>query len=101
MLFITSLLIAGCGAQSIAPDWRLLVALLTVTDPAYYHTEVYGISRRVRAYVRVGCKFAGRRPHVMEICRQQDPPDVQVEGRIVKCYLYTEHAEPAPAGKQL
>ena len=54
----------------------------------------------VKEYSRVGCKFAGRCPHVMEICRQVDPPDVQVERRLVKCYLYTEHAEPALAGKQ-
>jgi peptide/nickel transport system ATP-binding protein len=54
----------------------------------------------VKEYSRVGCKFAGRCPHVMEICRQVDPPDVQVERRLVKCYLYTEHAEPASAGKQ-
>ena len=46
----------------------------------------------VKEYGRVGCKFAGRCPHVMEICRQVDPPDVQVERRIVKCYLYTEYA---------
>jgi len=51
----------------------------------------------VKEYGRVGCKFAGRCPHVMEICRQVDPPDVQVERRMVKCYLYTEHAEPAAA----
>ena len=43
-------------------------------------------------YLRRGCKFAGRCPHVMDICRQVDPPDVQVEQRKVKCYLYTEHA---------
>jgi hypothetical protein len=36
----------------------------------------------------------------MEICRQEDPPDVQVEQRMVKCYLYTEHAEVASAEKQ-
>src|SRR5512143_10835 len=54
----------------------------------------------VKEYGRVGCKFAGRCPHVMEICREVDPPDVQVERRIVKCYLYTEHAEPAAAGIQ-
>ena len=51
----------------------------------------------VKEYGRVGCKFAGRCPHVMEICREIDPPDVQVERRLVKCYLYTEHAEPAAA----
>ena len=44
----------------------------------------------VKEYGRVGCKFAGRCPHVMDICRQVDPPDVQVERQIVKCYLYTE-----------
>ncbi len=46
----------------------------------------------VKEYGRVGCKFAGRCPHVMDICRQVDPPDVQVDQRTVKCYLYTEHA---------
>ena len=54
----------------------------------------------VKEYGRVGCKFAGRCPYVMEICRKADPPDVQVEQRIVKCYLYTEHAEPAAVGIQ-
>jgi peptide/nickel transport system ATP-binding protein len=55
----------------------------------------------VKEYGRVGCKFAGRCPQVMDICRQVDPPDVQVERQMVKCYLYTEHAEQAAApGKQ-
>lgn len=42
----------------------------------------------VKEYGRVGCKFAGRCPQVMDICRQADPPDVETEGRTVKCYLY-------------
>jgi peptide/nickel transport system ATP-binding protein len=46
----------------------------------------------VKEYGRVGCKFAGRCPEVMDICRQVDPPDVQIERRAVKCYLYTEYA---------
>ena len=46
----------------------------------------------VKEYGRVGCKFAGRCPQVMDICHKVDPPDVQVEQRIVKCYLYTENA---------
>jgi peptide/nickel transport system ATP-binding protein len=49
----------------------------------------------VKEFGRVGCKFAGRCPHVMDICRQADPPDVQVEQRTVKCYLYTEKAQKA------
>ncbi len=44
----------------------------------------------VKEYGRVGCKFAGRCPHVMDICRRADPPDIAVEGRTVKCFLYTE-----------
>jgi peptide/nickel transport system ATP-binding protein len=42
----------------------------------------------IREYGRVGCKFAGRCPHVMDICRQSDPPDVVADGRTVKCFLY-------------
>jgi peptide/nickel transport system ATP-binding protein len=42
----------------------------------------------VKEYGSSGCKFAGRCPKVMEICRKVDPPDVDVDGRIVKCYLY-------------
>ena len=53
----------------------------------------------VKEYGRVGCKFAGRCPQVMDICRQADPPDVQVERRTVKCYLYTEHAGQASPEK--
>jgi peptide/nickel transport system ATP-binding protein len=45
----------------------------------------------VKEYGQVGCKFAGRCPQVMDICREADPPDVQVERRMVKCYLYTEN----------
>lgn len=49
-------------------------------------------STEVKEYSRVGCKYAGRCPHVMDVCKQADPPDVVVEGRTVKCYLYTNDA---------
>ncbi|MEZ4734999.1 MAG: ABC transporter ATP-binding protein [Caldilineaceae bacterium] len=42
----------------------------------------------IKEYSRVGCKFAGRCPHVMDVCRKADPPDVVADGRTVKCYLY-------------
>ncbi len=44
----------------------------------------------VKEYARIGCKFAGRCPRVMEVCRQTNPPDIHVEGRLVKCYLYQD-----------
>jgi peptide/nickel transport system ATP-binding protein len=40
-------------------------------------------------YLRVGCKFAGRCPMVMEICKGTVPPEVDVDGVLVKCHLYT------------
>jgi len=42
----------------------------------------------VKEYSRQGCKFAARCPNVMERCKQEDPPDVEAEGRTVKCHLY-------------
>jgi hypothetical protein len=31
----------------------------------------------------------------MSICRQADPPDIEVDGRVVKCYLYTDDNQEA------
>ena len=39
-------------------------------------------------YSRVGCKFAGRCPAVMDICRKQVPGNYLRDGRMVKCFLY-------------
>jgi peptide/nickel transport system ATP-binding protein len=39
-------------------------------------------------YTRSGCRYAGRCPAVMEKCRHQVPPDLEHEGRMVKCFLY-------------
>lgn len=47
----------------------------------------------VKEYGQIGCKFAGRCPHVMDVCRQSDPPDFQIGLRSVKCYLYTDQAQ--------
>lgn len=52
----------------------------------------------VKEYRRVGCKFAERCPHVMDICRTTDPPDFQVGRQTVKCYLYAENVEKTAAG---
>ncbi len=41
-------------------------------------------------YMLTGCKFAGRCPHVQDICRQQAPNNYEVKGRMVKCFLYDE-----------
>lgn len=41
-------------------------------------------------HIQQGCRFAGRCPLVMPVCRQAEPPDLQVDGVLVKCYLYSE-----------
>jgi peptide/nickel transport system ATP-binding protein len=46
-------------------------------------------------FTRTGCKYAGRCPAVMDICRHEVPPTVIHEGRAVKCFLYDEQPETA------
>lgn len=41
-------------------------------------------------YLRQGCRFAGRCPRVMDICRTTPPPDFEVEGAQVACHLYAD-----------
>ena len=41
-------------------------------------------------YTRTGCKFAGRCPAVMDICHTHVPPDIEHQGRTVKCFLYDD-----------
>jgi peptide/nickel transport system ATP-binding protein len=85
------------------PYTKLLIE--SVPEPAPKERESWAKhislgTTEVKEYGRVGCKFAGRCPQVMDICREADPPDVQVERRLVKCYLYTEHARQASPGEQ-
>jgi peptide/nickel transport system ATP-binding protein len=50
-------------------------------------------------YARVGCRFAGRCPLVMDICKHKEPPDYVADGRTVKCFLYDgEHGSPGLMG---
>lgn len=39
-------------------------------------------------YLREGCRFAGRCPAVMSVCKNQVPEDLDVDGVLVKCHLY-------------
>jgi peptide/nickel transport system ATP-binding protein len=84
------------------PYTKLLIE--SVPEPAPKERESWAKhislgTTEVKEYGRVGCKFAGRCPQVMDICRQVDPPDVQIERRTVKCYLYTEHTGQASPEK--
>ncbi|RIK33752.1 MAG: ABC transporter ATP-binding protein, partial [Chloroflexi bacterium] len=55
--------------------------------------EVVGIDEDRSVASKVGCKFAGRCPHVMEICKQAPPPLYQMdEKRVAACYLYQDES---------
>ena len=51
-------------------------------------TETVELERE--EYLRAGCKFAGRCPHVMDKCKREVPPDLDVDGVFVKCFLYVQ-----------
>ena len=39
-------------------------------------------------FLLAGCKFAGRCPKVMDICKRVVPKDIIADGRMIKCHLY-------------
>lgn len=45
-------------------------------------------------YLKQGCRFAGRCPMVMDICKHVVPADIRVEDVLVKCHLYNGDTEP-------
>lgn len=41
-------------------------------------------------YLREGCKYAGRCPYVVEVCKRYVPDDMYVDDVLVKCHRYAE-----------
>lgn len=44
-------------------------------------------------YLKIGCRFAGRCPKVMDVCRHKVPANIHIDDVIVKCHLYDESIE--------
>ena len=75
------------------PYTQLLRESIPEADPTKRWNKRIKLSEtEEEEYMRVGCKFAGRCPHVMEICKNQPPKDIDVDGVLVKCYLYNGNA---------
>ena len=71
------------------PYIELLRESIPETDPRKrWTTKVELAESEQEEYLRVGCKFAGRCPHVMERCKREAPEDVCVDDVLVKCFLY-------------
>ncbi len=80
------------------PYTRNLKDSIPRADPDRKMKRTAGLSvADVEEYKLTSCRFAGRCPHVMEICRQQTPGVHEVAGRAVKCFLYDEQTVGAEA----
>jgi peptide/nickel transport system ATP-binding protein len=73
------------------PYVSLLRECIPDTDPKNrWTTKIQLAESDIEEYVRTGCKFAGRCPQVMEICKSQAPEDLDVGGALTKCHLYRQ-----------
>jgi peptide/nickel transport system ATP-binding protein len=73
------------------PYTKLLRDSIPQADPSKRWTTTVTLSElEQEEYLRQGCKFAGRCPHVMEICKGVVPADLNVDGVLVKCHLYSD-----------
>jgi len=76
-------------ADPLHPYTKILKESIPEPKPRERWTDRIEFSAmEVKEFARVGCKFAGRCPSVMDRCREKDPEDFSVDERTVKCYLY-------------
>jgi oligopeptide/dipeptide ABC transporter ATP-binding protein len=77
------------------PYTQLLIQSIPAADPSRpwkQHENAADPATSAAAVSTVGCKFADRCPHVMEICREQLPPLFRTDKhRAAACFLYREN----------
>jgi peptide/nickel transport system ATP-binding protein len=75
------------------PYTRLLRDSIPQADPAMRWSGKINLNTTEQEeYLKQGCRFAGRCPMVMDVCRQAVPADILVEDVLVKCHLYSGDA---------
>jgi len=75
------------------PYTRLLRDSIPQADPHKRWTDTVTLAELEHdEYLREGCKFAGRCPLVMDMCKTQIPQDLIVDGVLVRCHKYSEDA---------
>lgn len=73
------------------PYTQLLRASIPEADSAHrWQGEIRLTDTEQDEYLRQGCRFAGRCPPVMDVCRRITPPQFDVDGALVACHLYAE-----------
>lgn len=72
------------------PYTQILKNSIPEPDPNHKWTERVVLARaETEEFQRAGCKFASRCPRVMDICKDTVPEDIYIDGRMVKCHLYS------------
>lgn len=72
------------------PYSKLLRDSIPQADPRKRWTTTVTLAElEHEEYLRQGCRFAGRCPDVMEICKGVVPADISVDDVIVKCHKYS------------
>lgn len=72
------------------PYSKLLRDSIPQADPKKRWTTTVTLSElEHEEYLRQGCRFAGRCPDVMEICKGVAPADIYIDDVLVKCHKYT------------
>src|SRR5579859_5840308 len=73
------------------PYSKLLRDSIPQADPKKRWTTMITLSElEHQEYLRQGCKFAGRCPDVMDICKGVVPADIYIDNVLVKCHLYSD-----------
>jgi peptide/nickel transport system ATP-binding protein len=73
------------------PYSKLLRDSIPQADPTKRWDTTVNLSEfEYEEYMRQGCKFAGRCPEVMDVCKGVVPADITVDNIQVKCHLYAE-----------
>ena len=76
------------------PYSKLLRESIPQADPKKrWATRVTLSELEHEEYLRQGCKFAGRCPDVMEICKGVVPADINIDDVLVKCHKYSDKEE--------
>lgn len=76
------------------PYSQLLRDSIPQADPSRRWTTTVTLAElEQQEYLRQGCRFAGRCPDVMEICKGVVPADIHVDDVLVKCHKYSDTLE--------
>jgi peptide/nickel transport system ATP-binding protein len=84
--------------EPLHPYTQTLIESLPIPDPKAREKwlkaiKLSGVIEK-EEFIARGCKYASRCPYASSKCFEEPPPDVAVENRIVKCWLYSEQEKP-------